>query len=56
MMKHLIDSLELKCLGLKKQEEKIKKLDEEFEGAMDEADVEDDINDAVVFSSNGRSP
>ena len=44
-------SLELKCLGLKKQEEKIKKLDEDIEGTMDEADVEDEINDAVVFSS-----
>ena len=42
--------LELKCLGLTKQQ-KIKKLDEDIEETMDEADVENEISDAVAFSS-----
>lgn len=43
--------LELKCLGLAKQQENIKKLDEDIEETMDEADVENEISDAVAFSS-----
>ena len=42
--------LELKCMGLRKQDEKIRKLDTDIENATDEENVEKEIDDATSFN------
>ena len=44
-------ALELKCLGLRKQDEKIRKLDGQIEDAIDEANVEEEIDESTSFNA-----